>query len=345
MSATFDSEPLDAEPGAVSMSGGTRDRHVVIAARRLSWAQAGLAVLALAVFALVFMRLLERWRVTPRAISHRIGILGQELSYPVANLAAIVVVALALLGAIVVVTVIARTTRELNSTRRFARRLAAGHQGVVKDAFVIDDARPQAFCVGLLRPQVYMTTGALAILDDEALDAVLSHERHHARRRDPLRFAASRVLARSLFFLPGLAELDRWGETLAEIYADEAAVGQAPANRSALARAMLSFADSPAAKGSVGIDHARVDYLLGEPPNWRVSTLMVVPAVFLLALLAAVTVLAGQAAAGSASLAPPFLSAQPCVVVLALIPAGLILVAIAVVRFSRLGAALLASSD
>jgi hypothetical protein len=49
-------------------------------------------------------------------------------------------------------------------------------------------------------------------------------------------------------------------------------------------------------------------------------------------LVAAVALLAGQVAAGSATLAPPFLSDQPCVVVLALIPAALVLVASRVAR-------------
>jgi len=41
-----------------------------------------------------------------------------------------------------------------------------------------------------------------------------------------------------------------------------------------------------------------------------------------LSLLVAVAVLAARAAAGSATLAPPFLSSQPCVAVLAMIPAA-----------------------
>ena len=318
---------------------------MAVAARRFSWAEAALAGLALVSFALVFLRLFERWRVTPGAVSHRVAILGQELSYPAANLAAIVVVALAVLGATVVAIVIAAAVRELKATRRLGRRLAAGRQAVVRDALVIENARPQAFAFGLLRPRVYVTTGALAILDEEALEAVLMHERHHARRRDPLRLAASRLLGRALFFVPGFAELGHRRETLGEISADLAAINQAPANRSAVARAMLSFTDSPEADGSVGIDRARVDHLLGEPPSWRFPTLMVLLAAFVLALLAAVGALAGQEAAGSASLAPPFLSAQPCVVVLALIPAGLVFAAIAVVRHRRGRPAMLTSGD
>lgn len=332
MSTTSDSDPLE---GAVPLAGAPSARQVTIAARRFSWAQGLLGILALVSFVLVFMRLFERWRVTPHAVSHRIAILGQGLSYPVANLAAIVVLGLALLGAVVVAITIASVTRELRATRRLARRLATGDQRAVKDAVVIDDERPQAFCVGLLKPRMYLTSGALSILDEETLEAVLLHERHHARRRDPLRLAASRVLKRALFFLPGLGELGRQRQTLAEINADESAIDAAPSNRSALARAMLSFTDSPAGGDSVGVDPARVDHLLGERPRWRFPAFVFLVAVFMLALLAAVAVLAGQEAAGSASLAPPFLSAQPCVVVLALIPAGLVLVAIAVARLRR----------
>jgi hypothetical protein len=345
MPATFDSDLLDSSRGAVPVSGALSARHAATAAQRVSWAEGLLGILALAAFVLVFMRLFERWRVTPHAVSHRIAVLGQELSYPVANLGAIVVLGLALLGAVVVAITVAGATREARATRHFGRGLAARSPRAVQDVLVIDDARPEAFCVGLLRPRVYVTTGAIAILDEEALAAVLAHERHHARRRDPLRLAASRVVARALFFLPGLAELRVRRETLSEISADESAIEAAPANRSALARAMLSFTEAPAAAESAGIDPARVDHLLGEPPSWPFPAFMFLVAVLMLALLAAVAVLAGQEAAGSASLAPPFLSAQPCVVVLALIPAGLVLIAIGIARPRRSGVAILTSSD
>lgn len=332
MSATLDSEPLDGAQRAVSISDAPAGRHVARAARRFSWAQGLLAILALVSFMLVFMRLFERWQVTPHAVSHRIAILGETLSYPVANLAAVVVLGLALLGAVVLAITIASARRELSATRRLRRRLVAGRPSALNDALVIDDPRPRVFCLGFLKPNVYVTTGALAILDEDALEAVLGHEREHARRRDPLRFAASRALARALFFLPGLAQLGGRLETLAEIRADVSATEARPANRSALARAMLSFTDSPAADDSVGIDPARVDHLLGDSPSWPFPTLVFLAAVSLLALLAAVAFLAGQEAVGSASLAPPFLSAQPCVAVLALIPVGLALVAIGVAR-------------
>ena len=96
---------------------------------------------------------------------------------------------------------------------------------------------------------------------------------------------------------------------------------QATENRSALARAMLSFSDDSESGEVVGIDPARVDHLLGEPPSWRFPALLCLAGLSVIALMTAVAVLAGQVASGSATLAAPFLSSRPCIVVLALIPA------------------------
>jgi hypothetical protein len=175
---------------------------------------------------------------------------------------------------------------------------------------------------------VYVSSGAVALLDEAALGAVLAHERHHARRRDPLRLAAGRVGARALFFVPGLRELARRQQSLAELSADESAIAAAPENRAALAQAMLSFVDDSGDQDGAGVDPARVDHLLGEAPSWRFPMLLCLAAAALLALLVAVAALAGQLAAGSATLAPPLLSSRPCVVVLAAIPAVVGLVAL-----------------
>ena len=86
---------------------------------------------------------------------------------------------------------------------------------------------------------------------------------------------------------------------------------------------MLSFSDASPGDAGGGIDPARVDYLLGDPPSWRFPALLCLAAISILALLVAVAVLAGHVASGSATLAPPVLSRQPCIVVLAAIPAAL----------------------
>ena len=66
-----------------------------------------------------------------------------------------------------------------------------------------------------------------------------------------------------------------------------------------------------------------MDHLLGEPVSWAFPALLCLAATTVIAVLVAVAVLAGQVAAGSATLAPPFLSSRPCVVILSLVPAAL----------------------
>lgn len=308
------------------------------AAARVSRASLLLGVLGVCSAIFILAGLLESWRVTPNAASHRISIFGLGLSYPAANAGAIVIIFLAALGSIVVLRVAGGIVHELRASRRFRRLVAAEHPANVHGALLLPDVRPRAFCAGMVRPSVYLTTGALEILDGEALQAVLAHERHHVRRRDPLRLAAGRVMARALFFVPGISELVERQQTLAELSADERAVNfersDRSANRSALARAMLSFSDHPASAGSAGIDPARVDYLLGESPNWRFPALLSLAAAAAIGLLAAASVLAARFASGSATLAVPFLSRQPCIVILAAIPA--VVTALAVVYRRRL---------
>ena len=141
---------------------------------------------------------------------------GEGLSYPAANAGALIVLALAVLGGIVAGVALSAIARELTAARRLAGRLAGLHPVSRDDVFVIDDDRLESFCAGLWRPRVYITSGALTRLDASALGAVLVHERHHARRRDPLRLATSRVIARSLFFVPAARELHRGQQMLAE---------------------------------------------------------------------------------------------------------------------------------
>jgi Zn-dependent protease with chaperone function len=170
---------------------------------RLGRAGILLGALGLGSSLFVISRLVETWRVTPETASRHITILGRELSYPAANLAAVVVLALALLGLAVTAMAVAGAARELAASRRLHRSLLGGRSWSLGDVLVIEDEFPRAFCAGLLRPRVYVSSGAVALLDEHALRAVLLHERHHMRRHDPLRLAAGRAIARALFFAPG----------------------------------------------------------------------------------------------------------------------------------------------
>ncbi len=312
-------------------------RPAAAASARASRASLLLGVWGLLSAIFVLTRLLESWRVTPTAASHHVSLFGHDLTYPAANVAAIAIVVLAAAGLIVAATAARGAVRELDADRRFKRRLAALNPRRFDGALVIDGDRPRAFCAGLLRPRVYVSSGAVALLDEAGLEAVLAHERHHARRHDPLRLATSRVLARALFFVPGLGQLIEHQQALAELSADEGAMLESPANRSGLAAAMLTLSDADASGSSVGVDPARVDHLLGEPASWRFPVAVCVTATVAIALFVAIALLVGRLAHGSATLAPPFLSDQPCVVVLAALPAGCGLLAAYWARRRRTG--------
>lgn len=309
-------------------------RPAAIAAGRAFGVSALLGVLGLASAVFVITRLFESWRVTSGPGSRVISVFGQRLSYPAANTGAIAVTVLAGLGLVMTGAAAWGLARELLADRRFRRSVAARSPLPLHGAWVINDERPQAFCAGLLRPRVYVSSGALELLDAPALASVLAHERHHARRHDPLRLACGRALAAGLFFIPAHRRLVARQHALAEISADEAAVLTAGGDRSALASAMLSFSEAGGADAQ-GIDPERIDHLLGERAQWRLPVGLCVGTAAAMSLLITVAVLAAHVASGSATLAPPFLSSQPCVAVLAMIPAAAGLVGLGQARTRR----------
>jgi hypothetical protein len=300
-----------------ALSAPDSGRPAAAAADRVFGVSLLLGLLGLTSAAFVTTRLFESWRVTSASASHRISVLGQSVSYPAANAEAIAVSAFAILGLAVAVAAVRGVARELLAERRFSRAIAARSPRPLRDAWVIEDSRPCAFCAGLLRPRVYLSTATVEILDASALEAVLAHERHHAECRDPLRLASGRVVVAALFFLPPLRRLLERQQALAELGADEAALLAAGGDRAPLASAMLGLSDA-----SASVDPDRIDHLLGELRRWRFPLALCLALGAAIALFSAVAALAASAASGSATLAPPFLSSQPCVAVLALLPAA-----------------------
>ena len=232
---------------------------------------------------------------------------------------AILVTILAGIGAASGACALRTLVSHCRSQRRLLRRLdvldrlpvAAG------TAHVFTDDRPQAFCAGLLRPRIYLSTGAVSILDSHELDAVIAHEAHHAAQLDPLRILLAAVLRDALFFLPIMRHVaDRYG-ALAEIAADEAAVRHC-SDRAALASAMLTF-DARAPAGTVGIAPERVDHLLGQAPRWQLSlSLLAAGAATLGAVAALGAATAAAVPAGGITIA--VLVIQVCMFVMALVP-------------------------
>jgi Zn-dependent protease with chaperone function len=130
------------------------------------------------------------------------------------------------------------------------------------DIEVLRSRRQSAFCTGLLRPQVVITTALLDALDPDERRAVVEHELSHARRKAPLKLALGQVAMRTLFWVPLLRDLVERYVLLTELEADRAAM--AATSPAALAGALSQALETPATTGSVGLaDHAatRIDRL------------------------------------------------------------------------------------
>lgn len=165
------------------------------------------------------------------------------------------------------------------------------------------DPRPYAYCAGLLAPRIYVSTGAVAVLGDAELEAVLLHERHHRLRRDPLRVLVGRAAASFLFALPLVAELQHRFEVAKELDADRAAVSAQHGRPAALAGALLALGDGmvPFRAGDVAasawhLTRVRIDQLI-DPAGTHVPG----PSYRAIALSGATLVLAAGLALGQAT--------------------------------------------
>lgn len=240
----------------------------------------------------------------------------RQWAFPYLDAPAVAVLLVGSLCVAAVILVMREAWQATRATRRFQRSLSV--QGFVpgqRDALLVEDPRPRAFCVGLLRPRVYLSRGAVSLLDRAELRAVLAHERHHLRRRDPLRLLVARSLGEGLFFLPVLRRLAERYAALAEVAADEAAVGEA--GQRPLASALLRFDSHPSP--AVGIAPERVDHLLGERTRWELPTLLVLGAVATIGALVALAIRLAQAS-GHASVSLPDVVAQACMLAMAIVP-------------------------
>jgi Zn-dependent protease with chaperone function len=133
------------------------------------------------------------------------------------------------------------------------------------DIYVLRSRRQGAFCAGVLRPRVVVTTALLDALDADERRAVVMHELSHVRDRGPLKLTLGRVAVRTFFWVPVLRDLvDRY-LLLTELAADRAAI--AATSRAALAGALSQVLETPRVVGSVGLaDHAaaRIDRLFDD---------------------------------------------------------------------------------
>ena len=143
---------------------------------------------------------------------------------------------------VIILVIIARGSwsfgQQLWRTQRFVRyffpfraplparvlHLAEQHHLTPENLVYLKLTTCRAFCLGFWRPRIWLTEGLVNLLTDEELSAVLIHEAHHCRQRDPLRLLISRTLKAAFFFLPLVSKLSGSVELEQEVAADQAAI-------------------------------------------------------------------------------------------------------------------------
>lgn len=131
----------------------------------------------------------------------------------------------------------------------------------------IEGSSPIAFCVGGLRPSVFISEGLAGALDDAELEAVLLHEKDHLSQREPLRRALRRSATWGFFYVPLLSWWARYQAERSELRADRLALSRVTPQvlARALMRADWGTPSLRTATAFAGAAEARVAQLLGDP--------------------------------------------------------------------------------
>lgn len=187
-------------------------------------------------------------------------------------------VALAVCGAVALLTALVRVTAAaLRSARFFRDCTQSGRER--REVLILESPRPFLALAGILRPRVVMTRGIVELLSPEELSVVLRHEDAHRSSADNCKRLCAALN-------PRFTALERAWVRFAEYAADERAVAGDPCRALALASALVRVARcgqqpaQPAAIAFLGDPDdlpARVDRLLAppalaaaaEPPLWR----------------------------------------------------------------------------
>ncbi|MET8977567.1 M56 family metallopeptidase [Streptomyces sp. NPDC004539] len=161
-----------------------------------------------------------------------------------------------------------RRVRERALLRERAPDLPAGLPSARGPLLVLEDEYPDAWWLPGSPPQLIVTTGALNRLTAHQLDAVLAHEKGHARARHDWLLHLSTALATGFPRVPLFSHFCDQTHRLVELAADDAASRRCGHLTTALAlielnqhRGVLSCASSNRLLGE------RVDRLLQPPPR------------------------------------------------------------------------------
>ncbi len=136
----------------------------------------------------------------------------------------------------------------------------------LENVLVFEDGLPLAFTAGFLKPRVFLSTKLVDILDENELRAVILHESHHQRSKDPLKGLVVSFISDFLFFLPVSRFLKKTYHLTSEMSADAHSVSS-QADPLALVGSLLKVQklNGPAASWFFDPTTERAKHLLGQP--------------------------------------------------------------------------------
>lgn len=149
---------------------------------------------------------------------------GQLLLLPFIVLGALLLVAVFKLIAIALRThqLKMNLSKNVYSDDTFSRTL---HGLRLEDkALLISDPKPFAFCLGIIQPKIYVSTGLFQIVTEKELEAILYHEQYHIKNHDALTMILGQVNKTLFPFLPILSDLLQKYQIEREVHADEEAI-------------------------------------------------------------------------------------------------------------------------
>ncbi len=165
--------------------------------------------------------------------------------------------------------------------QRMLLSLLAHGDPKVPGALVVDHPAATAYCVPGLRSRIVISAGALDLLDQAELAAVLAHERAHLRERHDLVVLPFTALLRAFRWSAVARQAQAAVSLLVEMLADDRALRHRPARELATALLRVGVAgwmDAPAgalavADGEVAV---RVSRLLRPDPRLSAPALALV---------------------------------------------------------------------
>jgi beta-lactamase regulating signal transducer with metallopeptidase domain len=181
------------------------------------------------------------------------GILGLRLLALAAGLV------LLLLLCWITVAAFAAVLRARRRQRLLLSLLAHGDPKV-PGALVVDHPAATAYCVPGLRSRIVISAGALDLLDQAELAAVLAHERAHLRERHDLVLLPFTALLRAFSWSAVAREAHAAVALLVEMLADDRALRHRPARELATALLRVGVAGgAQAPTGALAVAESRID--------------------------------------------------------------------------------------